>query len=432
MKKKVVVVGPAFSQTGYGEHCRFTLRSLLSRDDIFDIYLRPTGWGKSSWLLPNDHDRGWLDMLVHKTVLHVQSGGTFDISLQVTIPNEWEKLAPINIGVTAGIETTRIAPQWVEKSRLMDRIVTISKHSRDVFLETEYDAVIGETGEKVKAKCETPVDIVHYPVRDYKPANIELDFKTDFNFLLISQWGPRKNFESTIKWWVEEFKDEEVGLIVKTNVMKTSILDRLHTKMRLDSLLTSYGDVKCKVYLLHGNMSDHELTSLYRHPKVKSLISLTHGEGFGLTLFEAAYNGLPIIAPDWSGHRDFLYAPKKIRKKGKKPTIKNTAHFAKVAYDIKNVQPEVVWDGVITADSSWCYARQHDFTKQCRNVIKNITRFEKQAENLKSWVLETFTSKNQYEKLCKAVMDSDPTLTDDGFDVDGWLSEIAQDIQEYE
>ena len=273
---------------------------------------------------------------------------------------------------------------------------------------------------------------MHYPVRHYEPADIELNFETDFNFLLISQWGPRKNFENTIRWWVEEFKDDEVGLIVKTNVIKTSIIDRLHTKSRLDSLLSSFGDVKCKVYLIHGNMNDNELTALYRHPKVKSLISLTHGEGFGLTLFEAAYNGLPIIAPDWSGHKDFLYAPKKIKKKGKKTTVKNVAHFAKVAYDLKPVQPEVVWDGVIMGESSWCYAKQADFAKQCRNVMKNINRFNKQADNLKSWVHETFTAKKQYEKLCKAVIDSDITLTDDGFDVDGWLDEIAQDIQEYE
>jgi hypothetical protein len=64
--------------------------------------------------------------------------------------------------------------------------------------------------------------------------------------------------------------------------------------------------------------------------------------------------------------------------------------------------------------------------------MKNINRFNKQADNLKSWVHETFTAKKQYEKLCKAVIDSDITLTDDGFDVDGWLDEIAQDIQEYE
>ena len=38
MKKKVLVEGPILSQSGYGEHARFVLRSLRSQEDIFDIY----------------------------------------------------------------------------------------------------------------------------------------------------------------------------------------------------------------------------------------------------------------------------------------------------------------------------------------------------------------------------------------------------------
>ena len=45
---------------------------------------------------------------------------------------------------------------------------------------------------------------------------------------------------------------------------------------------------------------------MYKHPKVKGLISLTHGEGFGLPLLEAAACGLPICATNWSAHTEFL------------------------------------------------------------------------------------------------------------------------------
>ena len=73
MRQKIVVVGPALSQTGYGEQCRFALRSLLSREDIFDVYLNPTQWGNSSWLLPTDPDRTWIDAIVSKTAIHLNS-----------------------------------------------------------------------------------------------------------------------------------------------------------------------------------------------------------------------------------------------------------------------------------------------------------------------------------------------------------------------
>ena len=69
-----------------------------------------------------------------KTIQYLNTGqqqnDPFDISLQITIPNEWERMAPVNIGVTAGIESTKIAPAWVEKSLQMDKIIVTSNHAK--------------------------------------------------------------------------------------------------------------------------------------------------------------------------------------------------------------------------------------------------------------------------------------------------------------
>ena len=59
--------------------------------------------------------------------------------------------------------------------------------------------------------------------------------------------------------------------------------------------------------MLHGDLSDSEMNSLYNHPKVKAHVSFTHGEGFGRPLLEACVSGKPIIASAWSGHLDFLH-----------------------------------------------------------------------------------------------------------------------------
>ena len=40
------------------------------------------------------------------------------------------------------------------------------------------------------------------------------------------------------------------------------------------------------IYLLHGEFSNEEINSLYNHSKVKAMISLTKGEGFGRPLLE--------------------------------------------------------------------------------------------------------------------------------------------------
>ena len=76
-----------------------------------------------------------------------------------------------------------------------------------------------------------------------------------------------------------------------------------------------------KVYFLHGYLKDEEVSSLYKHPKVKGLISLTHGEGFGLPLLEAAACGLPICATNWSAHTEFLNLGKWKKLKGRIETI---------------------------------------------------------------------------------------------------------------
>ena len=133
MKQKVVLRGPVLSQSGYGEQARFALRALRSREDIFDIYVIPTGWGQTGWVSDNSEERMWTDQRIAQTHVFSQQGGKFDMSLQVTIPNEWEKLAPVNIGYTAGIETTKVAPAWLQKANEMDRIIVVSNHSKDVF-----------------------------------------------------------------------------------------------------------------------------------------------------------------------------------------------------------------------------------------------------------------------------------------------------------
>lgn len=60
------------------------------------------------------------------------------------------------------------------------------------------------------------------------------------------------------------------------------------------------------VYLLHGEFSDVEMNEIYNHPKVKAMVSLTKGEGFGRPLLEFSLTKKPILATNWSGHIDFL------------------------------------------------------------------------------------------------------------------------------
>jgi hypothetical protein len=58
--------------------------------------------------------------------------------------------------------------------------------------------------------------------------------------------------------------------------------------------------------LLHGEFTDEEMNSIYNHSKVKAMVSLTKGEGFGRPLLEFSLTNKPIITTNWSGHIDYL------------------------------------------------------------------------------------------------------------------------------
>jgi len=424
--KKVLVRGPALSQSGYGEHTRFVLRALRSKPELFDIYLLNTRWGATSWLWEDNEERRWIDQILTKTIDYGQNGGQFDISLQITIPNEWEKMAPVNIGITAGIETTKIAPIWVEKSLQMDKIIVVSEHAKYGFDNTEYQAQNPQTGAQFIAKVTKPIEVIGYPVKKIESEELEIDLKDDFNFLAIGTWITRKNLDNTIKWFVEEFYDQEVGLVVKTSLAKNSLWDRRSTYARLKNLINEYEDRKCSIYLLHGDMSEQEMTGLYQHPKVKALISLAHGEGFGLPLFEAAYNALPVVAPAWGGQCDFLYMPeKKVSKmmsdsatvdQIRKPKMKPM--FTMVPYDIKPIQAEAHWEGVLQTDSQWCYAKEWAYKKSLRSVVKNYGSAKSKAKKLQKYVEEKFTEENQYQKLCNVI------YKEENFEVEKWLEDL--------
>ena len=129
MKKKILVRGPVLSQSGYGEQARFALRALKSREDLFDIFILPIAWGQTGWVWEHSDFRDWIDERITLTQVLIQRKQLqVDMSLQVTIPNEFEKIAPINIGYTAGIETHNCSPQWLPKCHDMDKVLVVSKY----------------------------------------------------------------------------------------------------------------------------------------------------------------------------------------------------------------------------------------------------------------------------------------------------------------
>jgi len=74
----------------------------------------------------------------------------------------------------------------------MDKIIVVSNHSKEVFQNTSYQGRHKDTGQFINLITQTPVEAVGYPVRNFKKKSVNLKLEYDFNYLAISQWGPRK------------------------------------------------------------------------------------------------------------------------------------------------------------------------------------------------------------------------------------------------
>lgn len=408
---KVLVQAPVFTSSGYGEHSRLLMRSLLSLGEKkIDLYLDPLNWGNTSWIMPDSVLEEKCHQLALKNSLYKEStnnSADYDVQIHVGIPNEFSKMAPYSVLVTAGIETDRVSPEWLSciNNRGVNKIIVPSSHARAGFKNTAY-LVSSDSPEKtVTLECQAEVDVVPYPVRQVESKNLELNLSTKFNFLSVAMMTPRKNLNNTITWFLEEFRDNpDVGLVLKTGLGKSTNIDRAKTYKTLNKITSQFEDRKCKIYLLHGNLSEGEMRSLYENPKIKAIISATHGEGFGLPLFEAAGYGLPVIATDWSAHTEFLKAEVSVSKGAK---IEEKNMFCAVNYDLAPVQPSAVWKDIIVEDSQWAFPSKDHFKSQLRKVKNNYNEHKETALILKEALTRTYTEEKVYDKMLESIFGED-------------------------
>ncbi len=361
---KILVRGPALSQSGYGEHCRSVLRALKSRKKN-DIYLVNVGWGESGWIYEDTDERRWIDSLILRT--SQAQNVEFDISIQVQLPIEWQVLANKNIGVTAGVETDTIPATWAEASRQMDAIIVPSQHTKDGY--SEYEELMDK------------ISVIGYPVRKQKKEPVNLNLPTKSNFLTVAQWSPRKNVEQLLSAFIQEFMNEDVGLVLKIGLKNGSVIDRHYTKERLDTFMKAVpSNRKCKVYLLHGTLAESEMAGLYNSKEITAYATSTHGEGFGLPAFDAACSGLPIVAANWGGIKEYS-------------SIEGAPMILEVEHEIDNVKDYQQWSGVLETTASWCFPDTTSLRAKLREAHSESKELRKNATLLQAHLNKQFSNK---------------------------------------
>ena len=206
MKKQVLMCAPFNTRSGYGDHARSIFYSIMDRED-FEIKCVDVRWGET----PRNH----LDPKIpkHKKLLDTFVDGKNiqqpDIYIDIRIPNEFQTPAKFNIGITAGVETDVVSPEFIQGCNKMNLNLGTSKFTVSNFQRCQYDQQQEVNGQQQKVgvlKLDRPMGVlsegidtsIYKPIKDagksddpFKKQIYDM-IDESFVYLHVGQWGKGK------------------------------------------------------------------------------------------------------------------------------------------------------------------------------------------------------------------------------------------------
>jgi hypothetical protein len=383
MKQLCVISAPPDTYSGYGARARDFIKAIYElKKDEWDIKILSQRWGVTPWgfIESNKEEWGWMgDLILQDNRLHAQP----DVWFQLTVPNEFQPVGKVNIGVTAGIETTVCDHTWLEGCNKMDVTLVSSFHAKRVFEASNFEQKDSNSGATIKLRLTKPVEVLfegvdlnkyfYIPEKEIPSIPLVADLesiKESFCFLHVGHWlqgefgEDRKNTGVMIKLFLETFKGKKnkPALVLKTSHAGANIIDREEVLKKIEAIRNSLGggnDLP-NIYLIHGDMEDSDINVLYNHPKVKAFISFTKGEGYGRPLAEFCLSKKPVLASGWSGHIDFL----------------NSEYSVLLPGTLTPVHPSVVVPNIIIKEASWFSIDPTAASRAMLEVYENYDKFE--------------------------------------------------------
>ena len=384
MKQYCVISCPIDTYSGYGARARDFVKALYElKKDEYDIEILAQRWGSTPWGYIKDHNEEWgfLEPLIAKQQMSKQP----DVWIQITVPNEFQSVGKFNIGVTAGIETTLCHASWIDGVNRMNVTLVSSQHAKTVFQQSTFEEKNQQGQVTRQIKLEKPVEVLFEGVdlnKYFYIADEDLDgtdlvqsldeIKEEFCYLFVGHWlqgdlgEDRKNVGLMLKTFLETFinKKNSPALILKVSGAGSSVMDRDDMLNRIESVRSTVTGDLPNIYLLHGELDDKDINNLYNHGKVKAMISLTKGEGFGRPLLEFTLSKKPLIVTAWSGHIDYLY-------------MENTCM---VGGTLRGVHPSAQVKDMILAESAWFSPDVKQAEFYLRDVYEKYSKYEERAK----------------------------------------------------
>lgn len=397
MKPIFAISSPFDTYSGYGARARDVIKAII-KTDKYNVKLLSQRWGNTPFRFCENHSE-W-EFLLKYTIPNNQLVQQPDIWAQITVPNEFQPIGKYNIGFTAGMETTLVDGTWVEGINRMDVTFVSSEHSKQSFLNSVFNKQDRQGNTLGETKVEKPIEVLFEGVNldtyfpDNKPCIVDFNIKESFAYLFVGHWmqgdmgEDRKNVGLLIKAFLETFKNKkkQPSLILKTSQAGASYMDRDEILRKIQTIRDSVNSKNLpNIYLLHGEFTNEEMNSIYNHSKIKAMVSLTKGEGFGRPLLEFSLTQKPIIASGWSGHTDFL----------------DPNFSVLLGGELKNVHPSAVVQNMILAESQWFSPNHGQIGHALKDMFENYKNYTDEAKR------QAYKSKNEFSwEAMKSLLES--------------------------
>ena len=335
MKPILIYDSPITSLTEDGDYAREVADYICNLDSKYDIFFidTPMTGSQCSFVFENENITKIL-----KRKLHTSRVEYVDLYLKMGNPSDFKTIGKKNIGIITQ-STTLFTKTEVELCSKMDKIIVPSKYASDYLSD----------------KTETDIQVIERCVHTHKPTSYDKSdelvkyidsIEEEYCFLFDGNWNLKvspsnevNNINALIRSFIHSTQNikNKPALLLRTNYLNYSRTDYDKIQSHVTEILKDSHIENPNIYVLHGHFTSHEVRELYRHPKIKTTISMSRGKFFERSIFESLINNKPVVVSENSSANEFLTSDKfKVSGKTEKTESDNSVgEYSKFEVDIE-------------------------------------------------------------------------------------------------